>query len=614
MNFSRFFALTSLICLLFACNPSISASSTASPTALPIINTPTEVIATVTSPETADIIFTNGKIITMDAAHLSREGIAIQGNKILAVGTNEEINKTRGDQTIAIDLQGYTLMPGFVDAHNHLFDTYLIYDQDPLPDQEMAIEYGITTTADLYVDQSILNKLKALADADKLRMRVNVYLLYTTNCGVLVGDWWKAYQPNQQIAPNLFIRGIKIFADGGSCKAPAMSVEYPGGGMGDLFFTQEQLNQMVANVQSSGFQVAIHALGDRAVEQAQNAIAAVLNGQPNIYRHRIEHNATIRPDLLLRYSEIGIVPTIFGTYSTCIRTTGESKKFKYILPPEYGAWDWPWRALVDANPDLPIAWHSDYAVFDNINPLYHMWGMVTRKQVNTDGSICNPPDWLKSGALRIDEVLPMMTINAAYALFFDNEVGSLAAGKLADLVILSDNPLNAESDQIKDIKVLMTMIGGKVEWCAPGSESICPPASSTFTATPHPTSNIKVTASSELPNEPASNAFDGSIDTAWNSGSDPEQWIQIDLGKLTTVTAIHLVITQDPAGETLHQIWGGADANGLTLLHEFKGFTQEPGTLEFKPSTPLTNIRYVKIVTTQSPSWVAWREIEVLSP
>ena len=552
----------------------------------------------------------------MEPSNPEAQAIAIQGKKILAVGTNEDIIQFQGENTILVSLDGRTLLPGFVDAHSHMFGEQLLADQDPLPDQQMAIENGVATTAEFYVDQVILNKLNAIADAGELQMRVNAYLLYTTNCGELLDDWWKAYSPNQQIAPNLFVRGIKIFADGGSCKAPAMSVEYPGGGKGDLFFTQEQMNQIVADVQAAGFQVAIHAAGDRAAEQAQNAMAAALNGQANTYRHRIEHNSTIRPELLPRYGEIGIIPTIFGTYSTCIRTTGESGRFKYLLSEEYGAWDWPWRALVDANPNLPVAWHADYPVFGNIDPIYNLWGMVTRKQVNTDGSICDPPDWLKAGALRIEEVLPMMTINSAYALFFEQEIGSLEAGKLADLVILSENPLGVESDKLKDIEVLMTMIDGQVEFCAAGFESLCPSASALDTS-PLPSSDaelasVTVTASGSLPDSPPSNAIDKDPETVWNAGTGPEQWIQVDLGKPTVISAIRLTVAQYPNGETIHQIWVGADASNLSLVHEFKQLTTDSEALEFTPSTPLGNIQFVKIVTTQSPSWVAWREIEVV--
>jgi Predicted metal-dependent hydrolase with the TIM-barrel fold len=606
MKIYRLSALVLLPFVLLACSANIPASPTAHPTSRPV--------ATITAPPLAiaDIIFINGDIITMDTANPSAEAVAVLGDRILAVGTNEEALYYQGDLTVIVDLAGHAMMPGFVDAHNHMLGEHLLYDEDPLPDQQMAIENGITTSAEFYVDQSILNKFKTLAEARQLRMRLNLYLLHTSNCGEIIGDWWKAYQPNQQIAPNLYVRGIKIFADGGSCKAPAMSVAYPGGGKGDLFFTQEQLNQMVREVDEAGFQVAIHALGDRAVEQAQNAIASALDGRSNTYRHRIEHNATIRPELLPRYGEIGIVPVIFGSYSTCIRSTGESKKFKYILSEEYGAWDWPWRALVDANPALPIAWQSDYPIFNTINPFDHMWGMVTRKQVNTDGSICDPPDWLAAGALRIDEVLPMMTINSAYSLFFDDDIGSLKSGKLADLVILSNNPLHVGSDQLKDIKVQMSMIDGRVEWCAPGDEAMCPSASVTLPSTAQPASNPKVTASAELAGEPAANAFDGSIDTDWNSGNDPEQWIQIDLGDPQTISAIRLTVAQHPEGQTIHQIWGGDTESSLRLLHEFHEFTAEFQVLTFEPATPMEHMRIIRVVTKQSPSWVAWREIEVI--
>ncbi|MCC6299187.1 MAG: amidohydrolase family protein [Anaerolineales bacterium] len=558
----------------------------------------------------ADIVFINGQIVTMNPSQPAAQAIAVGDGKILAVGSNDEALLLRGDSTQIIDLGGLTIMPGFVDSHSHMFGERLLYDQDPLPDQQIAIELGLTTTAEFYVEQSILDELIALANSGKLRMRVNAYLLYTNNCGEPLGDWWKAYQPNRQIAPNLYVRGVKIFSDGGSCKIPAMSVEYPGGGKGDLFFTQEQMNHMVVDAQSAGFQVAIHALGDRALEQAQNAIAFALNGGSNIYRHRIEHNATIRPDLLPHYGEIGIIPVVFGAYSTCIRSTGESGKFKYILSDQYGAWDWPWRALADANPSLPIAWQADYPIFQTIDPLYHMWGFVTRKQVNTDGSICNPPDWLKAGALRIEEVLPIMTINSAHALFFENEIGSLEPGKLADLVILKENPLQIEADRLKDNQVLMTMIGGKAEYCAAGFESLCPSASVPDLGT----DSSSTTASTSLPDSPPANAVDGNMETIWSSGAGSEQWIQIDLGETSAVSAVRLTVSQYPEGQTVHQIWAGADSNNLTLVHEFNGITRDSDALEFTFPTPLTDIRFIRILTTQSPSWVAWREIEIVSP
>jgi hypothetical protein len=239
--------------------------------------------------------------------------------------------------------------------------------------------------------------------------------------------------------------------------------------------------------------------------------------------------------------------------------------------------------------------------------------MVTRRQANADGSICEPPDWLAAGALRIEEVLPMMTIHAAYASFSDDMVGSIAEGKLADLVILSDDPLTLESDALKDIQVLMTMIDGKVEYCAAGSESLCPSQPSVPPPSAEgPSPQASATGSASQPGNPPSNAIDGDRETAWISGADAEQWIQIDLGQMTNLTAIRLVVAQDPPGETVHQIWAGADPEDLSLVHEFAGSTSDLDVLEFALPTLLSDIRYIKILTTRSPSWVAWREIEAV--
>jgi predicted amidohydrolase YtcJ len=428
----------------------------------------------------ADVIFTNGIVLSMAPDNAVYEELAIKGNKILAVGGPSEINSYKADSTQIIDLGGRTLMPGFIDTHQHLFDDGIIQGYDPLPNQQVAFESGLTSIADMYVDENVLSQLESFSSAGDLRVRLNAYLVYTNNCGDVIGDWWRAYKPGQILGLNLQIGGIKIFTDGGSCNIPAMSVEFPGGGFGDLFFTQEDLTNAISEVNAAGFQAAIHALGDRSLEQVLNAIEESLGGEENKLRNRIEHNSTIRPDMLARYNENGAIPVIFGSYPTCIRTEGGGV-YKHVLSSEYGEWEWPWRALLDANPGIKPAWHSDFLAFPNMSPLYHAWAMVTRKSIAEDGSICEPPDWLEAGALDIEEVLPMMTINAAYAINREHDIGSLEAGKLADLVILSDNPLEVRTDDIKDIQVLMTMINGKVEYCSAGSESLCPSKSSVST-------------------------------------------------------------------------------------------------------------------------------------
>jgi predicted amidohydrolase YtcJ len=77
-------------------------------------------------------------------------------------------------------------------------------------------------------------------------------------------------------------------------------------------------------------------------------------------------------------------------------------------------------------------------------------------------------------ALTAEQALQLMTSNAAYATFEEDSLGSLAPGKLADLVILSANPLAVPAEELAEIQVLMTMVGGKVEWCLIAYESLCP--------------------------------------------------------------------------------------------------------------------------------------------
>ncbi|MGB3904262.1 MAG: amidohydrolase family protein [Anaerolineae bacterium] len=469
---------TVLLVLAFiaiACGPRPpQPSDTATP---PVIaehpTSPPETPTAAPSASRADVIFHNGAILTMEADQPRARALAIQGVSILAVGSDDEILALAGAETHLIDLQGRALMPGFVDAHSHILASPDHYGTDLEGIQDLALMYGITTLADAGGTPELLERIQALEQESKLRVRTSVYMVYIDNCGDVMGDWYIDYAPTREPGEMLRIGGVKIFTDGGSCNAPAVSFEYPNGvGQGDLYFTQEELDQVVADVQARGYQAAIHALGDRAVEQAQDAIAAALSGQPNTLRHRIEHNAVLRPDLMGRYSEIGIVPLIFGAFPTCAKL-GMPTKFRYAIPVEYQTWEWPWRELLDANPGLPIAWHGDDPPLPPLDPLIDLYGFVTRREIAEDGSICEPSDWLAANAITVEEALRMMTMGSAYALFRDEEVGSLAPGKFADVIILSEDPVTVDPNTIKDIEVLMTMVGGRVEYCAPGYEALC---------------------------------------------------------------------------------------------------------------------------------------------
>lgn len=126
--------------------------------------------------------------------------------------------------------------------------------------------------------------------------------------------------------------------------------------------------------------------------------------------------------------------------------------------------------------------------------------------------------------------------------------------------------------------------------------------------------DVSAKASRSLPDQPPSGAVDGDTQHWWGAGDFAPQWIQLDLGKPSRIGLIRLVITQSPAGETLHQVWVGQTIDQQYLLHTFEGYTVDSQVLEFQPAPLLENVRFIRVVTKKSPSWVGWKEIEVLAP
>lgn len=124
----------------------------------------------------------------------------------------------------------------------------------------------------------------------------------------------------------------------------------------------------------------------------------------------------------------------------------------------------------------------------------------------------------------------------------------------------------------------------------------------------------EVKASAELNTGPAFAAVDGSLGTAWNAGALPAQWIQIDLGSVAPVGLVRLVVAQSPEGPTRHRLYGGDTSRSLRLLDTFEGSTTDGQVLSFTPEADDPPLRFLRIETERSPSWVAWREIEVLTP
>jgi predicted amidohydrolase YtcJ len=472
VNWARFVSFAVFMCSLSACNltaiqspnPTIGAPETA------IVESESAVPVPELKPGEPHIIFHHGTVLTMEESQSEAQAIALEGDLILAVGSNEEILAMQVPGTKVVDLEGLTLMPGFVDAHSHVLNEEWMSGKTLEEAQQLALIHGITTTGELFTTREFLEEMQAFNATGLLRIRTNLYLVYNTNCGDIVGEWYLDDEDLPMGAEGGMLRadGVKVFSDGGTCnRSPALSFELePGAGYGDLFVTRDELTQVIERAQAAGFQVAIHAIGDRALDVVMDSLEIAQDGGPNTYRHRIEHNAVIRPDQLPRYQQIDAIATLRGTYSFC-------DPFGPPLPEPYQSWEWPVNPLLKAYPGGHIAYHSDYP-YHRLNPLHHLFGFVTRYDVGKLGQVCPPYDYLADDTISVEQGLTMMTTEAAYALFRDDEVGSLQQGKAADMIILDNDPRLVEPDLIRKIDVLMTMVGGRVEWCTRSYERLCP--------------------------------------------------------------------------------------------------------------------------------------------
>jgi len=241
---------------------------------------------------------------------------------------------------------------------------------------------------------------------------------------------------------------VKIWADGGmSSRTAAIHGSYPVPpyGSGILYFERDELTEMVRGLDARGFQVAIHAQGDRAIEIVLDAYAAVLAGTAgNPRRHRIEHGGAMYPPLAARAAALGIVvasqPGFLSTLGDGFAEAfGDRGDDLYA----FGSWR---RA------GITVAGSSDAPVI-TADPLVGIRDAVLRR--TGDGLVLGPAERL---ALR--DALDLYTTQAAFAMHREGEIGSLEPGKLADFVVLDRSPLRTDPERITDIRVLATVLDG----------------------------------------------------------------------------------------------------------------------------------------------------------
>jgi predicted amidohydrolase YtcJ len=244
---------------------------------------------------------------------------------------------------------------------------------------------------------------------------------------------------------------MKIFADGSLIgRTAAMHDEFPGepGNRGYFQVPEQELASTIRRAHAAGWQIATHAIGDRAIDTVLDAYAAALAEHPRAdHRHRIEHCAVIAPDRLPRLAGLGLIPVPQGRF---VNEIGDG--MRAALGPGREDWCYRLRGFLDAGCVLPGS--SDRPVVDGA-PLSGLADMVRRR--TSSGHPLGPAE-----ALTPAQALHSYTAGSAYAAFREHDLGTLEPGKLADFAVLSGDPLDEAA--LDGIRVLGTVVGGDLRY------------------------------------------------------------------------------------------------------------------------------------------------------
>ncbi|HEY7700092.1 MAG TPA: amidohydrolase family protein, partial [Vicinamibacteria bacterium] len=247
----------------------------------------------------------------------------------------------------------------------------------------------------------------------------------------------------------------KIFADGviESGTAALLEPYAVRGGRGELNFTPEVLDRIVTRLDKEGFQIHVHAIGDRAIRASLDAFekARAANGQRDS-RHHIAHIELFHPDDIPRFSKLGVVANfqpLWAYADTYITDLTEPE-----LGPERSRWLYAIKSLADSGAVLAAG--SDWSV-SSMNPLDGIQVALTRRDVTAPEG----PPWLPDERVDLDTILAAYTRGGAYLQHQEALTGSLETGKRADLIVLEKNLFEVRETEIHRVKVLLTLLDGK---------------------------------------------------------------------------------------------------------------------------------------------------------
>ena len=324
--------------------------------------------------------------------------------------------------------------------------------------QEHLLKNGITSYSDKNLGSTnitprqlakeMLDVLDRLYADGKMKVRLNVFV----QPGAVLD---KMYERGPLIGLHggrLTHRGVKMFSDGAlGARSAWLLEEYSDrpGHTGSGRLTDEFLQTEMKKAHDAGFQVSLHAIGDAAVKQAIDA-HEIVNPDHKDYRFLIEHFMIAREEDFERLKGNTIIPSM-----QYVELSSDLNMVEDRIGKERAMGAYAWRKVL--NTGAKIAAGTDFPM-DVVNPFENMYYGVSRCTINEEPQ----GGWHPWEALTRYEVLKSYTVDAAYARFEEDMLGALKAGMYADFTVLDRDYMNCAVKEIKDIKALMTVVGGEV--------------------------------------------------------------------------------------------------------------------------------------------------------
>lgn len=314
---------------------------------------------------------------------------------------------------------------------------------------EATARYGLTGVHDAGADLATIRRYRQAIDEGRFPLRVYA----------MIGGLGETFDHFCEEGPlfdyegRLGVRSVKFYIDGAlGSRGAALLEPYSDdpGNRGLLIVQPDTFRNRVQRAMECGLQVNTHAIGDRGNRVVLDAYEAVLQTTgETVGRHRIEHAQIVAPEDLPRFAELDVVASVQPTHATSDMPWAEDR-----VGPERIRGAYAWRTLLESGARLSFG--SDFPV-EHVDPLLGFYAAVTRQDASGEPE----GGWLSEERVTREEALRAFTLDAAYAAFMEDEVGSLSPGKRADFVLLDRDVMAIPASQILEAQVVATYLDGE---------------------------------------------------------------------------------------------------------------------------------------------------------